>query len=140
MDEHQAEYYADFLPGYHPHCDELPFDPVKHARGDTPGLYPDGLVQGFKRKGGYNKTCPEKWHNPGNYHAGHGGCFIIGGAVFIEQVFAIPGMGRLTVNAMLGHDYPIIQGNVVLFSTVVLLSNLLVDLCYGWLDPRVRYR
>jgi peptide/nickel transport system permease protein len=70
---------------------------------------------------------------------GMGVVFIIGGAVFIEQVFAIPGMGRLTVNAMLGHDYPIIQGNVVLFSSIVLLSNLAVDLCYGWLDPRVRY-
>ena len=71
---------------------------------------------------------------------GMGVVFIIGGAVFIEQVFAIPGMGRLTVNAMLGHDFPIIQGNIVLFSTVVLLSNLIVDLCYGWLDPRVRYQ
>jgi len=71
---------------------------------------------------------------------GMGVVFIIGGAIFIEQVFAIPGMGRLTVNAMLGHDFPIIQGNIVLFSSIVLLSNLIVDLCYGWLDPRVRYR
>jgi peptide/nickel transport system permease protein len=71
---------------------------------------------------------------------GMGVTFIIGGSVLIEQVFAIPGMGRMTTTAMLGHDYPIIQGNVVLFSSIVLLSNLLVDLCYGWLDPRVRYR
>lgn len=65
---------------------------------------------------------------------------IIGGSVLVEQVFAIPGMGRMTVDAVLGHDYPIIQANVVIFSTIILLSNLMVDLCYGWLDPRVRYQ
>jgi len=70
---------------------------------------------------------------------GMGVAFIIGGSVFIEQVFAIPGMGRLTINAAFSHDYPVLQGNVFIFASIVLISNLVVDLCYGWLDPRVRY-
>lgn len=65
---------------------------------------------------------------------------VIGGSVFIERVFAIPGMGTMTINAVLGHDYIVLQANVVVFSLMVLISNLVVDLCYGWLDPRVRYR
>ncbi|MCX7912091.1 MAG: ABC transporter permease [Dehalococcoidales bacterium] len=64
---------------------------------------------------------------------------IIGGSVLVETVFNIPGMGRLAVTAMGNQDYPVIQGIVLFFSTMVLLSNLIVDLSYGWLDPRVQY-
>jgi peptide/nickel transport system permease protein len=65
---------------------------------------------------------------------------IIGGSVLIETVFAIPGMGRMAVEAMGNSDYPVIQGVILVFAVVVLLTNLLVDLSYGWLDPRVQYR
>ena len=65
---------------------------------------------------------------------------IIGGSVLIETVFAIPGMGRMAVEAMGNSDYPVIQGVVLVFAVIVLLTNLLVDLSYGWLDPRVQYR
>jgi peptide/nickel transport system permease protein len=64
---------------------------------------------------------------------------IVGGSVLIETVFAIPGMGRYVVEAMGNSDYPIIQGCILIFAIMVLVANLLVDLSYGWLDPRVKY-
>jgi peptide/nickel transport system permease protein len=64
---------------------------------------------------------------------------IIGGSVFIETVFNIPGIGRLSVEAVLSQDYSIIQGCVLITAVIVVLSNLIVDVSYGWLDPRVRY-
>jgi peptide/nickel transport system permease protein len=64
---------------------------------------------------------------------------LIGGAVVTESVFAIPGLGRLTVDAILRRDYPVIQGVVLMFSFVYTLVNLLVDLTYTLLDPRIRY-
>ena len=64
---------------------------------------------------------------------------LIGGAVVTESVFAIPGLGRLTVDAISQRDYPIIQGLVLLFSFAYVLVNLLVDLIYTLLDPRIRY-
>jgi peptide/nickel transport system permease protein len=65
---------------------------------------------------------------------------IVGGSVLIETVFAIPGMGRLAVEAMGNSDYPVIQGVVLVFAVMVLVTNLLVDLSYGWLDPRIQYK
>jgi peptide/nickel transport system permease protein len=64
---------------------------------------------------------------------------LIGGAVVTESVFAIPGIGRLTVDAILRRDYPVIQGVVLLFSFSYVIINLLVDLLYSLLDPRIRY-
>jgi peptide/nickel transport system permease protein len=70
---------------------------------------------------------------------GIGIALLIGGAVVTESVFAIPGLGRLTVDAILGRDYPLIQGLVLLFSFIYVLVNLAVDLVYALLDPRIRY-
>jgi peptide/nickel transport system permease protein len=64
---------------------------------------------------------------------------LIGGAVVTETVFAIPGLGRLTVDAILRRDYPIIQGVVLMFSGAYVVVNLLVDLAYTLFDPRIRY-
>lgn len=64
---------------------------------------------------------------------------ILGGSVVIETVFAVPGMGRLAVDSVFSQDYPYVQAIVLLISIVVMLTNLLVDLAYGWLDPRIRY-
>jgi peptide/nickel transport system permease protein len=69
---------------------------------------------------------------------GIGVALLIGGAVVTESVFAIPGLGRLTIDAILRRDYPVIQGVVLLFSFVYVLINLLVDLLYTVLDPRIR--
>jgi peptide/nickel transport system permease protein len=66
--------------------------------------------------------------------------FLIGGAVIIEQIFVIPGMGLLLLDAVNQRDYPIITGVFLVVGLVVALVNLLVDLSYGVLDPKVRYR
>jgi len=70
---------------------------------------------------------------------GNGVALLIGGAVVTESVFAIPGLGRLTVDAILRRDYPVIQGVVLLFSMTYVLVNLAVDLLYTVFDPRIRY-
>ncbi len=70
---------------------------------------------------------------------GIGVALLIGGAVVTESVFAIPGLGRLTVDAILRRDYPVIQGLVLLFSFIYVLVNLAVDLVYTLVDPRIRY-
>lgn len=70
---------------------------------------------------------------------GIGIALLIGGAVVTETVFAIPGLGRLTVDAILRRDYPVIQGVVLLFSFTYVLVNLAIDLFYTILDPRIRY-
>jgi len=70
---------------------------------------------------------------------GLGIALLIGGAVVTESVFAIPGLGRLTVDAILRRDYPVIQGVVLLFSFVYVLVNLAIDLLYTVFDPRIRY-
>jgi peptide/nickel transport system permease protein len=70
---------------------------------------------------------------------GNGVALLIGGAVLTESVFAIPGLGRLTLDAILRRDYPVIQGVVLLFSFSYVVVNLLVDLAYTLFDPRIRY-
>jgi peptide/nickel transport system permease protein len=70
---------------------------------------------------------------------GLGVALLIGGVVVTESVYAIPGVGRLTVDAVLARDYPTVQAVILLFSVVYVLINLLVDLTYTVLDPRIRY-
>jgi len=64
---------------------------------------------------------------------------LIGGAVITEYVFALPGVGRLVVDSIFARDYPLVQGVILLIAIGFVLSNLLVDIVYGWLDPRIRY-
>jgi peptide/nickel transport system permease protein len=70
---------------------------------------------------------------------GIGVALLIGGVVVTESVFSIPGLGRLTVDAVLARDYPTVQAVILLFSFVYVLINLVVDLSYTLLDPRIRY-
>lgn len=70
---------------------------------------------------------------------GIGIALLIGGVVVTESVYNIPGLGRLTVDAVLGRDYPTIQAIIIVFSFVYVIVNLLVDLTYSLLDPRIRY-
>jgi peptide/nickel transport system permease protein len=85
------------------------------------------------------------WHalknaaNPIITTIGVGIALLIGGVVVTETVFAIPGIGRLTVDAVLRHDYPVIQGVLLVASGIYVLINLLVDLSYRLFDPRIRY-
>jgi peptide/nickel transport system permease protein len=76
--------------------------------------------------------------NPVVTVAGLGVALLIGGTVVTETVFAIPGLGTLTVNAILERDYPVIQGVVLLFSFAYVIVNLIVDLLYSVFDPRIR--
>ena len=64
---------------------------------------------------------------------------VIGGAVIVEEIFQLPGMGRLLVDAVGRRDYPLVSGINVVFAAVVVLVNLLTDITYSWLDPRVRH-
>jgi peptide/nickel transport system permease protein len=70
---------------------------------------------------------------------GVGIALLLGGVVVTESVFAIPGLGRLVVDAILSRDYPVIQGALLIFSAVYVLINLAIDLLYVVLDPRIRY-
>ncbi len=64
---------------------------------------------------------------------------LLGGAVIIEMIFAWPGVGRLAIDAVLRRDYPVIMGTVLVFALVFMLANLVVDVLYSFLDPRIRY-
>jgi peptide/nickel transport system permease protein len=65
--------------------------------------------------------------------------FLLSGAVLTETIFAWPGMGRWIVNAVSSNDVPVVQAGVLVFATVFVLANLVVDVSYAWLDPRIRY-
>lgn len=65
---------------------------------------------------------------------------IFGGQVLIETVFNIPGMGRLAVDALFSQDYAVTQGVILMIAMIIVLSNLAVDISYGWLNPKVRYQ
>jgi peptide/nickel transport system permease protein len=64
---------------------------------------------------------------------------LLGGAAVVETVFALPGVGRLAVESMFNRDFPVIQAVVLIIAVTVLLSNLLTDVVYGYIDPRIRY-
>ena len=64
---------------------------------------------------------------------------IVGGSAVVETIFVIPGMGKLLVDAILARDYTVVQGVMLVLSITVVIANLIVDLIYGWLDPRIQY-
>lgn len=65
--------------------------------------------------------------------------YLLGGTVVIEEIFALPGMGRLVLQAIFQRDYPVVQGVVLIIALLFVLTNLIVDLLYAWVDPRIRY-
>ena len=65
--------------------------------------------------------------------------YLLGGAVVTEQVFTLPGVGRLVLDAVYERDYPLVQGTILFIAALFMLSNLIVDLLYAYLDPRIRY-
>ena len=64
---------------------------------------------------------------------------LVGGSVIMENIFNLPGLGRLMLNALENRDYPVVSGINLLFGTIVVVGNLLIDLAYAFLDPRIRY-
>ncbi|MBA7630728.1 Dipeptide transport system permease protein DppB [subsurface metagenome] len=71
--------------------------------------------------------------------AGIGVGIIFGGAVIVETIFAIPGIGRLLITSIFAQDYVVIQSGTLVIALIIILVNLAVDISYGWLDPRIRY-
>ena len=65
--------------------------------------------------------------------------YLLGGAVVVEEVFAVPGVGRLLLNAITQRDYALVQGGVLVIAVLFVLTNTVVDILYGYLDPRIRY-
>lgn len=70
---------------------------------------------------------------------GMGVGLVIAGSVLVETIFAIPGIGRLLVTSMFAQDYVVIQSGTLVIATIIMLCNLVVDISYGWFDPRIRY-
>jgi peptide/nickel transport system permease protein len=66
--------------------------------------------------------------------------FLIGGMVILENVFNIPGVGRLLVTSVLSQDYQVVQAGILIIAISVVFVNLFIDICYGWIDPRIKYR
>jgi len=64
---------------------------------------------------------------------------MVGGQVVIEQVFAIPGIGRLLITSVFNQDYQVVQSTTLIIAFIVIVVNLIVDISYGWFDPRIRY-
>ena len=64
---------------------------------------------------------------------------MVGGSVIVEQIFNLPGMGRLTLQAIQARDYTVVSGVLLIFSVAIVAINLLIDLSYGYLDPRIRH-
>jgi peptide/nickel transport system permease protein len=64
---------------------------------------------------------------------------ILGGSVLVETVFAIPGIGELLVTSVFAQDYVVVQSSTLVIASLIILCNLIVDISYGWLDPRIRY-
>ena len=65
---------------------------------------------------------------------------LVGGSVIMEQIFCLPGIGRLFIEALNSRDYPIVSGINTMIATVVMVNNLFIDLTYAWLDPRTVYK
>jgi peptide/nickel transport system permease protein len=64
---------------------------------------------------------------------------LLGGAVIIENVFSLPGLGTLAISAVSARDFPVIEGTTFFFTVILVLANLLVDISYAFLDPRIHY-
>jgi peptide/nickel transport system permease protein len=65
--------------------------------------------------------------------------YLLGGSVIVEQLFSIPGLGQYILDGIYQRDYPVVQGGVLFVALVFVLVNLLVDIIYTWIDPRIKY-
>ncbi len=117
------------------HADDAHHD----AGGAQAGLYPHRLVQGAPGTGRDYPAHHQKCPHPGYHPIGLQLPILVGGAVIMENIFNLPGLGQLLVNALNDRDYPMVSGVNLFFATGVVLLNLLIDLIYPYLDPRVRY-
>ena len=111
------------------------------AGGAAPGLYQDCPVEGPRGAGDYHAARGQECPHPDGYPGRHAVAYPGGWArLSWRPSSTCPGLGGLLVNALTERDYPMVSGVNLVFATVVLLSNLFIDLLYPYLDPRVRYR
>ena len=103
------------------------------------GLHPNSPRQGSLGAVGDCPSRPEECPSAGGHSLGWQFGFLISGSVIIENIFLVPGMGKLLLDSIFQRDYAITQAAVVVITFVVVALNLLTDLFYGWLDPRIRY-
>jgi peptide/nickel transport system permease protein len=103
-------------------------DYIRTARGK--GLRERGVLYGHALKNSFIPVLTAI-----GIQVGH----LLGGAVIVEEIFSLPGMGRFLLNGIYQRDYPVVQGTVLFIAFVFSLVNLLVDVLYAWLDPRIRY-
>ena len=91
------------------------------------------------RPGHHCQTRLQERLYPSGHHRGTTVLSALGGTVIVEFIFLQPGVGSLMLDAVVLRDYTLIQGAVLFFAAVTVVMNLLVDLSYAWLDPRIRY-
>ncbi len=134
--------------------DDHALDAQHDAGGAPSGLRPDRLGQGAPGTGGGDAARVEEFADPGGHAfswaigraaAAQPLCglqlpVLIGGAVVVEYIFGLPGIGRLVVDSIKIRDYPIITGVNVYAAIFVLVINIIIDLSYAWLDPRIRFK
>ena len=103
------------------------------------GLHKDGPCQGAKELCSGLPACHEERYVAGGHHHWHSDCIHSGWVRHNGDIFQLPGMGTLLVRAMNQRDYEVVQSMVTIVSVWIVLTNLVVDLTYGWLDPRIRF-
>ena len=113
--------------------------PGRHSGGVPRGLHPDGAIQGLRERAVIVRHALKNAFLPILTISGWQVGRLIAGTVVIETIFLVPGMGRLLVDSILHRDYTMIQSIVMVIAFMVLALNLVVDLLYAWLDPRIRY-
>ena len=121
------------------HGNDRPHGPLDDARRAEPRLRADRAREG--RGGGPVVGRHALWNallpvvTLVGLHLG----LLLSGAVLTETIFALPGLGRLTITSVLARDYPVVQGVVLIGAVIFVVANLAVDVLYAWLDPRIRY-
>ena len=96
--------------------------------------------KGLARARGDHEARRAQRADPGRDAGRAADAAVFGGAIVTEQIFRIPGIGSLLIDAILRNDTPVIMAVTFVFSCLVILFNLIADLLYGWLDPRISYR
>ena len=111
----------------------------QHDRGDVRGLHPHGAREGAARAARDLPPRAASAITPVVTAAGLDIGILLGGTILVETVFNIPGVGRLAYDSIQNADLPMIQGTVLLGAFFIIMANLVVDMLYAFLDPRVRY-
>ena len=121
------------------HGDHRPHGPLDDARRAEPRLRANRAREGRRRGRVVGRHALWNALLPVVTLVGLHLGLLLSGAVLTETIFALPGLGRLTITSVLARDYPVVQGVVLIGAVIFVVANLVVDLLYAWLDPRIRY-